>query len=132
MFPVNPRELQRQLKQLKKMGIKMEQIEHVENVYIDLTDKRIVIEKPEVFVIELSGQRMFYILSQDVREEPKVAIVGSGITQQQSVQVSDEDIKFVAEYTGISLDKAREAIIKAGGDLAKAIEIIENEKKAST
>jgi nascent polypeptide-associated complex subunit alpha len=132
MFPVNPRELQRQLKQLKKMGIKMEQIEHVENVYIDLTDKRIVIEKPEVFVIELSGQRMFYILSQDVHEEPKVAIVGSGITQQQSVQVSDEDIKFVAEYTGISLDKAREAIIKAGGDLAKAIEIIENEKKAST
>jgi nascent polypeptide-associated complex subunit alpha len=132
MFPVNPRELQRQLKQLKKMGIKMEQIEHVENVYIDLTDKRIVIEKPEVFVIELSGQRMFYILSQEVREEPKVAIVGSGITQQQSVQVSDEDIKFVAEYTGISLDKAREAIIKAGGDLAKAIEIIENEKKAST
>jgi nascent polypeptide-associated complex subunit alpha len=132
MFPVNPRELQRQLKQLKKMGIKMEQIEHVENVYIDLTDKRIVIEKPEVFVIELSGQRMFYILSQDVREEPKVAILGSGITQQQSVQVSDEDIKFVAEYTGISLDKAREAIIKAGGDLAKAIEIIENEKKAST
>jgi len=132
MFPVNPRELQRQLKQLKKMGIKMEQIEHVENVYIDLTDKRIVIEKPEVFVIELSGQRMFYILSQDVREEPKVAILGSEITQQQSVQVSDEDIKFVAEYTGISLDKAREAIIKAGGDLAKAIEIIENEKKAST
>jgi nascent polypeptide-associated complex subunit alpha len=132
VIPINPRELQKQLKQLRRMGIKMEQIEKVENVYIELADKKVVLEKPEVFVVEISGQKMFYIISQDVREEPKVTIKSTETAYQQiQVPISDEDVKFVAEYTGVSLDKAREAIIRARGDLAKAIEIIENEKKQS-
>lgn len=133
MLPINPRELQKQLKQLKRLGMKIEQIEDVENVYIELTRKRISIKNPEVFVIELSGQKMFYILSQNVHEEPKVITsTEKQETQQVLISISDEDVRFVAEYTGASLEKAREAIVKAGGDLAKAIELIENEKKALT
>ena len=37
------------------------------------------------------------------------------------ISLSDEDIKFVAEQAGVSLEKAREALIKTKGDLAEAI-----------
>jgi nascent polypeptide-associated complex subunit alpha len=35
--------------------------------------------------------------------------------------VSEDDVKFIVEYTGVSYEKAREALIKAKGDIAKAI-----------
>lgn len=129
MFPINPRELQKQLKQLKKLGIKMDQIENARIAYIELSDKKIILENPEVFVIEFGNQKMFYILSQNIHEEPKTAVEQSISTSPQPMlTISDEDIKFVAEYTNVSLEKAREAIVRAGGDLAKAIELIESEK----
>ncbi|MEM1646509.1 MAG: nascent polypeptide-associated complex protein [Ignisphaera sp.] len=133
MFPINPRELQKQLKQLKKLGIKMDQIENARMAYIELSDKKIVLENPEVFVIEFGDQKMFYILGQNIREEPKTTTEQSILpSPQPTLTISEEDIKFVAEYTNVSLEKAREAIVKAGGDLAKAIELIESEKNLNS
>lgn len=131
MFPVNPRELQKQLKQLKRLGVKIEQIEDVKNASIELNDRIIIIENPEVFVVEFGGQKTFYIMSQNIHEEVKITGQKPRETFDIQTTVSDEDVRFVAEYTGTSLEKARDAIAKAGGDIAKAIEIIENEKKIS-
>lgn len=132
MLPVNPRELQKQLKQLKKLGVKMDQMENAKAVYIELDNKKIILENPEVFVIEFGNQKMFYVLSQTIREETKHAVEEPALPSSQTVlTVSEEDIKFVAEYTNVSLEKAKEAVIKAGGDLAKAIELIESEKSLS-
>lgn len=132
MLPVNPRELQKQLKQLKKLGVKMDQMENAKAVYIELDNKKIILENPEVFIIEFGNQKMFYVLSQTIREETKHAVEEPALPSSQTVlTVSEEDIKFVAEYTNVPLEKAKEAVIKAGGDLAKAIELIESEKSLS-
>lgn len=127
MLPMNPRELQKQLKQLKKLGVKIEQIEDVKGASIELSNRKLILYNPEVFVIEFGGQKMFYIITQNVREETETA---QKLTEASSlsISISDEDIRFVAEYTGVPLEKARDAIVKAGGDIAKAIELIEKEK----
>lgn len=132
MFPINPRELQKQLRQLKKLGIEFEQVTNVKKASIELDDKILVFENPEVFVIEFGSQKMFYIIPQNIREEPKTIQKPVEMGPSTSIiLVPEEDIHFVAEYLGVSLEKAREALIKAGGDIAKAIEIIESEKKSA-
>lgn len=130
MFPVNPRELQKQLKQLKKLGVKIDQIENARSASIELGDKIIILEKPDVFVVEFGGQKTFYIVSQNIREEPRAA--EEQATKVSQASITDEDIQFIVEYTGVSPEKAREAMAKANGDIAKAIEIIEREKRGST
>lgn len=132
MFPINPRELQKQLRQLKKLGIEFEQVTNVKKASIELNDKIMVFENPEVFVIEFGSQKMFYIIPQNIREEPKTIQKPVEMGPSTSITlVPEEDIHFVAEYLGVSLEKAREALIKAGGDIAKAIEIIKGEKKSA-
>ncbi|MEM2627709.1 MAG: hypothetical protein QW775_05615, partial [Ignisphaera sp.] len=107
--------------------------ENAKAVYIELDNKKIVLENPEVFVIEFGNQKMFYVLSQTIREETKPAVEEPVLpSSQTALTVSEEDIKFVAEYTNVSLEKAREAVVKADGDLAKAIELIESEKSLSS
>ncbi|MEL9939949.1 MAG: nascent polypeptide-associated complex protein [Ignisphaera sp.] len=126
MFPVNPRELQKQLRQLKRMGIKIDQLQNAQRAVIELQDKRIVIEDPEVMVMEFSGQKMFYIAGKAREEQlPQVAnqVMGQGTSQQAIVNISSEDVQFVAEYLGIGAEEARKLLVEAGGDIAKAIEI---------
>ncbi|MEM1916838.1 MAG: NAC domain-containing protein, partial [Ignisphaera sp.] len=67
MLPMNPRELQKQLRQLKKLGIKIDQLVDAEEVYIVLSDKKLILEKPDVFIVEFSGQKMFYLVAQNIR-----------------------------------------------------------------
>lgn len=130
MIPMNPRELQRQLRQLKKLGMKIEQIDNVKRASIELNDKRLVIESPEVFVVEFGGQKMFYITAQSILEEPIALQQPLGTESARGpVSVTDDDVRFVAEYTGVTIEEAREAIMKTGGDIAKAIEIIQSKKR---
>jgi len=133
MLPVNPRDLQKQLRQLKKLGVKIEQIEGAKNASIELRDKKLILENPEVFVVEFGGQKMFYIVTKDIREEAltiEQALAPNVDTIPSVVNISDEDIQFVAEYAGVSKEKARDAIFRAGGDIAKAIELLEQEKRS--
>lgn len=132
MLPINARELQKQLKQLKRLGVKIEQIENAKKASIELNDKILVVESPDVFIVEFGNQKMFYIVAQNVREESITITAEKQPQQYTPLTVSDEDVQFVAEYAGVSLDKAREAIARAGGDIAKAIEIIESEKRAGS
>jgi len=45
-----------------------------------------------------------------------------------TVEVSEEDARFIAEYTGVSIEEAKQALKESGGDIAKAIEIIQQRK----
>lgn len=129
MLPINPRELQKQLKQLKRMGVKIESIENVERVSIEMKDKVLALIEPEVVVFEMGNQKIFYISSQDIREEAKVQEVVSKPSEKIEAGIKDEDISFIAEYTGVSMDEAKEALIEAHGDIAKAIEFIQQRQR---
>ncbi|ADM28348.1 ubiquitin-associated- domain-containing protein [Ignisphaera aggregans DSM 17230] len=131
MLPINPRELQKQLKQLKRMGVKIESIENVERVSIEMKDKILVLNEPEVIVFEMGNQKIFYVTSQDIHEEAKTQEIVSKPSEKIEVGIKDEDVSFIAEYAGVSMDEAREALIEAQGDIARAIELIQQRRRTS-
>ncbi len=114
MFPggVNPKQMQTMM---KRMGIKMEEID-AEEVIIKCSDKDIVITNPSVAKVVMQGQASFQITGQEHTRE----ITPEG-EEDVSVEISEDDVKMVAEQTGVSEDAAREALEKTGGDIAEAI-----------
>jgi len=120
VLPLSPHEIK---KLLKKYGIDVEEIKGVEKVEIHLADKVIVVSSPQVLAFKTAKQTVFQVLGEEVREErrseaPRVE------RAVEEVKVSEDDVRFVAEYTGVSLEKAREALVKTRGDIAKAIMIL--------
>ena len=107
MIPgMNPRDMQRAM---KKLGIKQEEIEANE-VIIKTNDKEIIIQNPQVSKVNMMGQETFQIVGQ-VEEHPI----------SSELEINEDDIKTVMEQTGATEEKAKEAIEKNDGDLAKTI-----------
>lgn len=105
----NLRELKRTL---QRMGINVEELSGVEKVEISMKGRKIVIDKPQVMYMKFQNQHVYYIL-------------GSTITEELGEKaISDEDVEFVASQTGVSREKAVEALRRAKGDIAEAIILI--------
>ena len=100
-----------QFKNLERMlGLKTEQLDAVK-VTIELKDKVLVIENPNVIKMIAQGQEVYTVMG-SAKETPK---------EEQKVEIKEEDVKFVMEQTGKSEKEAREALEKAKGDIAQAI-----------
>ena len=104
MFPggMNPRQMKQMM---NKMGIKTEEID-AKVVIITCADKDIVIEGPEVTKMNIQGQEMYSITGGKVREQ---ATPSSEPEEEPAVEISDDDIKMVAEQAGVSQGAARAA-----------------------
>ena len=89
---------------MKKMGVKETPIDAIE-VIIKTGDKDLLIRNPQVSMVEMMGQETFQITG-DVDEIESV---------------NEEDVKTIMEQASCSEEKAKEALDKAGGDIAKAI-----------
>ena len=113
MISLSPHELRRLL---KRYGVEVEEVKSAERVEIHLADKVIVVDKPQVLVFKIAKQTVFQISGESVHEEQR-----KRSEQVEEIKVSEDDVKFIVEYTGVSYEKAREALIKAKGDIAKAI-----------
>ncbi|MBE6493991.1 MAG: nascent polypeptide-associated complex protein [Methanosphaera stadtmanae] len=111
----NPRQLKQMEKTMKKMGMKMEELEDVEEVVITLKDKEIVIKNPEVSIMNAMGQETYQVVG-----KAEERIKGSS-DDASNESISEEDIELVASQTGKSKEEAEEALMKTGGDLAEAI-----------
>ena len=103
MVCVNPKQLQRMLKQ---MGIKARDLDVVEVTFVFRNGERWVFKDPQVIETEAMGQRSYQIV---------------GTPQEE---VSEEDVKIVMEKTGADREKAIEALKKAKGDIAEAIMLL--------
>ncbi|MGC8676114.1 MAG: nascent polypeptide-associated complex protein [Candidatus Micrarchaeia archaeon] len=103
---------------MDKLGIKSTDIA-AKKVTIELEDKYIIIDNPQVILIEAQGIKSFQV-SGNISEAVK--------QQQQAVlDITEEDIKFVMAKAGISDEaKARDALVKAQGDLALAISLLKD------
>ena len=113
---MNPRDAKRMM---QRMGMNMEGVDEVEEVIIRTPTKEIVIEAPEVAIVNVQGQKIFQVAGGKVSErapERKAA----------APTVSEEDVQLVAGQTGKSPEKAREALEECGGDLAKAILLLQS------
>jgi len=94
---------------MKRMGIKVEEI-NATRVVIECPDRKIIVEDPNVMLTKMPGSEMFQVSGNIVEEGQEVA-----------VEISEEDIKMVAEQSGVSLDEAKAALEETNGDLAEAI-----------
>ena len=94
---------------MKRMGIKQQDID-AKQVIIRTSTKNIIINNPAVAKVNMMGQESFQI-SGEVSEE----------SLSSEPDISEEDIRTVAEQTGKTEEEAEKAIKEAKGDLAAAI-----------
>ena len=111
MIPgMNPKKMKQMERQMKKMGMKMDDVEAVEEVIIRCRDKDIIISPAEVNIMNVMGSDTYQITG-NVREEEKEIVL----------EINDEDIELVANQVGVSKEVAEDALKEANGDLAEAI-----------
>jgi len=115
---MNPRETKRMM---QRMGMNMDSVPDVEQVIIRTSSKEIVVEQPEVAILEMQGQKIFQVIGGQVTEKaPERKATAAPV-----ITVSEEDVQLVADQTGKSPDAARKALEECEGDLAKAILLLQ-------
>lgn len=97
---------------MKQMGIQQVEVEANE-VIINCPEKKIVIMNPSVSKVNMMGQETWQVIGEAV-EQPL----------SSEPQISEEDIRTVAEQANVSLEEARIALEQTNGDLAEAIMIL--------
>ncbi len=110
---ISPREAKRMM---QRMGLSMDAIPDVEQVIIKTSSKEILIENPEVAVVDIQGQKMFQVAGGKITEK----------AVERKLTIPEEDVKLVADQTGKSLEEARRALEECEGDLAKAILLLQS------
>lgn len=118
---VNPREARRMM---QRMGMSMDSVSDVTQVIIKTASKDILIEQPEVAIMNMGGQKIFQIVGGTVTEGAPQR--DAGTVSQAQAAVSEEDAQLVAGQTGKSLEEAKRALEECDGDLAKAILLLQS------
>jgi len=103
------------MRMMQKMGMKVDEVANVSRVIIRTASKDIVIEEPSVTMVTVQGQAMYQIAGGQVKEEVPAPQAPT------TTAPSEADVQLVAQQTGKSMDESRNALVTAGGDLAKAI-----------
>lgn len=107
MFPgmrnINPKQISQMM---RSMGIKNEELKAKRVVFELEGGSRLVIDNPNVNVMEVQGQKTYTVM---------------GNAREESTGIPEEDVKMVAESAGVSGKKARKALEESDGDIAEAI-----------
>ncbi|SEL12547.1 Nascent polypeptide associated complex NAC [Methanobrevibacter gottschalkii] len=111
MIPgMNKRQMKQMERQMKKMGMKMDELEGVREVVIRFDEKELIIDNPNVSLMSVMGQETYQI-------EGKA----HEVELDYEIEIPEEDIEMVANSAGVSADKAKSALEECKGDLAEAI-----------
>lgn len=104
---LNPRKMKRMMRQ---MGIKMEELEDVEEVIIRMSDRELVIPDAEISITEMKGQKTYQIMG-DAQERER----------ETKPEISEEDVTLVVEQANVDENTAKKALEETNGDIAQAI-----------
>lgn len=110
---MNPKQMQAMM---KRMGIKQEEIEGVEEVVIRTRSKEIVFKDAAVTAVTVQGQKTFQVIGtpqERERRKEEALPVEEG--------VSEEDLKLVMDQTGCTRAEAKKALEETDGAPAEAI-----------
>ena len=113
---MNPREARRMM---QRMGMSMDNVQDVTKVIIKTTSRDIIIEQPEVSILNMQGQKIFQVAGGTITERTPERVT-------PTLTIPEEDIQLVAEQTGKSINEARKALEECEGDLAKAILLLQS------
>jgi nascent polypeptide-associated complex subunit alpha len=112
---MNPREARRMM---QRMGMNMGAMPEVEQVVFKTSTKEIIVENPEVTVMEMQGQKIFQVIGERITEK----------ALEKAVKIPEEDVQLVATQANVSPDQARAALEQTKGDLAQAILLLSQTK----
>ncbi len=111
---MSPRNAKRMM---QRMGMNMGEMPDVQEVIFRTSDKEILVENAQVAVLEMQGQKIFQVTGQ---------VSERGLNKQEAMLViAEEDAQLVADQTGKSVEEAKRALEESGGDLAKAILLLQ-------
>lgn len=111
MIPgMNKKQMKQMERQMRKMGMKMVDLPGAIEVIIRFEDKELIIDNPNVSLMNVMGQETYQIDGK-ARE----------VELEYKIEIPDEDIEMVANSANVSQDEAREALEECKGDLAEAI-----------
>ncbi|RZN15442.1 MAG: nascent polypeptide-associated complex protein [Methanosarcinales archaeon] len=105
MMGMNPRKMKQMMKQ---MGIDVENIDNVEQVIIKTSEKNIVFNDATVSIMVVKGDKTYQI-------------TGTPHEVPRETEISEDDIKLVAEQTGATKEDAYKVLKHTDGDIAEAI-----------
>lgn len=108
MKKMNPREARRMM---QRMGLNMGAMPDVEQVIFKTSSKEIIVENPEVAVMEMHGQKIFQVTGEKIVEK----------AVEKAVKIPEEDVQLVATQARVSPEQAKAALEQTNGDLAQAI-----------
>lgn len=122
MFPgggrgMNPKQLNQMMKQL---GIKVEELDDVEEVIIRRATKDTVIREAEVTIMTAQGTRTYQIVGEAV-DLPRAARGGVAGAPEGAPAYSEDDVKLVMDGAGVSAADAKKALDATNGETAEAI-----------
>ncbi len=112
MRRISPREAKRMM---QRMGLSMGQMPDVQEVIFRTSTKEIIIENPEVAILDMHGQKIFQVTGEKIVEK----------TIEKRLAIPEEDVRLVADQTGKSMEAAKRALEETEGDLAKAILLLQ-------
>lgn len=113
MGRANPRQVKAAM---KRMGIKTEDIEGVEEVIIRTRSKEYIITDASVTQIEAQGQKSFQIVGEVEVSDRKIEA-----KKEEAAKIPEEDIKLVMDQTGSTAEQAIQALKECDGQPAEAI-----------
>ncbi len=128
--------MRRDRRMMKKMmkKAKTEPIEGALEVIIRLmSGDEIVISNPQVVRVRMGPQEIFQITGASVtlqKSTPAEALDTATVSSDEGeiVEIPEEDIKLVAQQTGVSMEEAHRALEEAKGEPAKAILALRSKK----
>ena len=111
MIPgMSKKQMKQMERQMKKMGMNMDELEGVREVIIRFDEKELIIEDPSVSVMKVMGTESYQVEG-TARE----------VELEFEVEIPEDDIEMVASSAGVSIDQAKAALEESKGDLAEAI-----------
>ncbi|MEM2089369.1 MAG: nascent polypeptide-associated complex protein [Thermoproteota archaeon] len=101
---------------LKRLGIRLEEIQGVRSVVIETDSERIFFDSPAVTKMVGGPQEIYQVFGEPVVEKK----------EREEYVPQEEDVLLVAKQTGRSVEDARKALITTEGDIAQAIVLLQS------
>ncbi len=125
MIPGGPRNAREMQMMMRRLGMKTESVDGVEEVVVRTRDKEHFFRAPEVTILTVQGVRTYQIVgAAEIRPRGSEASVGPTAQAPEGERASgpaDEDIALVMEQAEASREEAIQALEFTGGAPAEAI-----------
>ncbi len=122
-------------RKMSQQGIENMDMLEVNRVTMELDDKVLVFDQPQVVAVAQGGVTAYQVIGEpeelspdEVENLPAAGVmdvdiedVEEGEIEPMSVEIKPEDIELVAAQAGCSKDEAKAELERTNGDLAKAI-----------